>query len=291
MAQCRAGIVGTMPSLSVRPAEALESVIMQIKEILTLHDIAYPERKSAPFGINLIAHRSNVRLEHDLEVCVRQQVPLIITSLGPSRAIVDRVHAFGGVVFHDVTNMRHARKAIAEGVDGMVAVAAGAGGHGGTLSPFALVSEIRREFDGWIALAGAMSTGAHVAAAIAMGADFAYMGTRFIATQESSAPDAHKAMVIASHAADIVYTPCFSGVPGNYLRPSIVALGLDPDDLPANDPSAMNYVSGNTRPKAWKDVLSAGQGVGAIDAIPSVDELVQQLVQGYHAAGQRLNRP
>lgn len=288
VAQCRAGVVGTMPSLSIRPAEALDAALAQIEQALAEHDCAHPHRPAAPYGVNLIAHRTNARLEHDLEVCVRHRVPLVITSLGPSRRIVDQVHAYGGVVFHDVVNLRHARKAIGEGVDGLVAVAAGAGGHAGTHSPFALVAEIRREFDGWIALSGAISHGAHIAAAIAMGADFAYIGTRFLATVEAEVGDDYKAMVLASRAADIVYTPFFTGVPGNYLRASIEQAGLDPDHLPARDAESMDYSSGNSRAKAWKDVWGAGQGVGGIDDVPSVDALVGRLASEFAQASARL---
>lgn len=246
IAQCRCGMVGTMPSLSVRRAEELDTALSRIDAALAAHGRAHPERPAAPHGINLIAHKTNLRLEHDLEVCVAHRVPLVITSLGPSRriVIVDAVHGYGGTVFHDVTNLRHARKAIDEGVDGLVAVAAGAGGHGGTLSPFALLAEIRRHFDGYVALSGAMSSGAHVAAAIAMGADFAYLGTRFLATQEAAVADEYKAMVVASRAADIVYTPFFTGVHGNYLRASIVRAGLDPDHLPARDAGSLDDSSG-----------------------------------------------
>ena len=290
IAQCKAGIVGSMPSLSVRPAEDLDGALTHIELELAEHDRTYPDIPSAPYGINLIAHRTNARLEHDLEICVRHKVPLIITSLGPSRKIVDQVHDYGGAVFHDVINLRHACKAIDEGVDGIVAVAAGAGGHGGTLSPFALVGEIRQRFDGWIALAGAMSTGADVAAAIALGADFAYMGTRFIATQESGAEPDYKRMVVASQAADIVYTPCFTGVSGNYMRQSIARLGLDPDALPARGTDTMSYANGGTRPKAWKDVWSAGQGAGSVSDIPSVDELIARFVTDYQNAYARVGR-
>jgi nitronate monooxygenase len=288
IAQCSAGIVGTMPSLSVRPAEALDAALTRIEQALAGHDRAHPALPAAPFGVNLIAHRTNPRLEHDLEVCVRHRVPLVITSLGPSRRIVEQVHAYGGAVFHDVINLRHARKAIDEGVDGIVAVAAGAGGHGGTLSPFALVGEIRRQFDGWIALAGAMSSGAHVAAVIAMGADFAYLGTRFLATREAGVGDDYKAMVVSSRAADIVYTPFFTGVHGNYLRESIASAGLDPDHLPSRDTDTMDYSSGRSRAKAWKDVWGAGQGVGGIGDVPSVADLVARMVAEYDVAATRV---
>ena len=289
IAQCKAGIVGTMPSLSVRPAEALDGALTHIREGLAAHDREHPERPAAPFGINLISHKTNARLAHDLEVCIHHRVPLIITSLGPSRRVVERVHAYGGVVFHDVINIRHARKAVAEGVDGIIAVATGAGGHAGTLSPFALVGEIRKIFKGWIALSGAMSTGAHVAAAIAMGADFAYMGTRFIATSEAQASDDYKAMVLESTAADIVYSPYFTGVHGNYLRPSIAKAGFDPDALPARDADSMDIATRVDKPKAWKDVWSAGQGVGAIDDIPTLEMLVKRLRGEFLQAGNRLN--
>lgn len=289
IAQCKAGIVGTMPSLSVRPAEALDGALVRIREALAAHDREHPERPAAPFGINLISHKTNARLAHDLEVCIQHQVPLIITSLGPSRQVVERVHGYGGVVFHDVINIRHARKAIAEGVDGIIAVAAGAGGHAGTLSPFALVGEIRKIFNGWIALSGAMSTGAHVAAAIAMGADFAYVGTRFIATQEAQASDDYKTMVLDSTAADILYSPYFTGVHGNYLRPSIAQAGFDPDALPAREADSMDIATRVDKPKAWKDVWSAGQGVGSVDDIPAVDMLVHRLQTEFLQASSRLN--
>ena len=287
-AQCCAGVVGTMPSLSIRDAEQLEAALSRIESGLAAHDRAHADRPSAPYGVNLIAHKSNLRLEHDLEVCVRHRVPLIITSMGPSRRIVERVQAYGGVVFHDVTNLRHARKAMDEGVNGLVAVATGAGGHGGTLSPFALVGEIRRVFSGWIALSGAISNGAQIAAAQAMGADFAYMGTRFLATREAGASDENKAMVLQSAAADIVYTSAFTGVPGNYLRGSIVRAGLDPDHLPEREAGSISYATGTSRPKAWKDLWGAGQGVGLIDDLPSVATLVERLTTEHRAACMRL---
>lgn len=277
IAQCCSGVVGTMPSLTVREADQFDAVLTRIDTSLAEHNRLHPERPAAPYGVNLIAHKTNVRLEHDLEVCVRHRVPLIITSLGPSRRIVEQVHAYGGVVFHDVTNLRHAHKAIDEGVNGIVAVAAGAGGHGGTLSPFALVAEIRRQFDGWIALSGAISTGNQIAAALVMGADFAYMGTRFMATREANADEACKTMLVESTAVDIVYTAAFTGVPGNYLRGSIVRAGLDPDNLPEREAGRISYASGSSRPKAWKDLWGAGQGVGSIDDLPSVAQLVHRL--------------
>lgn len=284
IAQCCSGVVGTMPSLTVREADQFDAALTRIDTALAEHNRLHPERPAAPYGVNLIAHKTNVRLEHDLEVCVRHRVPLIITSLGPSRRIVEQVHAYGGVVFHDVTNLRHAHKAMDEGVNGIVAVAAGAGGHGGTLSPFALVTEIRRQFDGWIALSGAISTGNQIAAALAMGADFAYMGTRFMATREANADEACKTMLVESTAADIVYTAAFTGVPGNYLRGSIVRAGLDPDNLPERETGSISYASGSSRPKAWKDLWGAGQGVGSIEDLPSIAQLVLRLENEFHAA-------
>jgi len=286
-AQCCAGVVGTMPSLSIRDADQLDAALTRIEDALARHRQTHPGRPVAPYGINLIAHKSNLRLEHDLAVCVSHRVPLIITSLGPSRRIVEQVQAYGGAVFHDVTNLRHARKAMDEGVDGLVAVSAGAGGHGGTLSPFALVGEIRRVFSGWIALSGAISTGAQIAAAQAMGADFAYMGTRFLATREAGASDENKAMVLQSTAADIVYTPAFTGVPGNYLRGSIVRAGLDPDHLPEREAGSISYATGTSRPKAWKDLWGAGHGVGQIDDLPTVAQLVARLREEHTSAIQR----
>ncbi len=284
VAQCKAGVIGTMPSLNVRAADQLEPVLEGISSVLAEHDRVYPERRAAPFGVNLIAHRTNLRFEHDLAVCVRRKVPLVITSLGPSRRVVDQVHSYGGAVFHDVINLRHARKAIDEGVDGIVAVSAGAGGHAGLLHPFALVGEIRRLFRGWIALSGAISTGGQVAAALAAGADFAYIGTRFIATLESSAPQGHKDMVLTSDASGIVYTPFFSGVHANYLRASIEASGLDPDALTLDDSRPAGYTSVSAKPRAWKDVWSAGQGVGLVNDLLPTSELVSRMLSEYREA-------
>ncbi len=288
VAQCKAGLVGTMPSLSVRPQEAFEPALVQIRAELEAHQQENPGRPVGPFGINLIAHASNQRLAHDLEACIRQRVPLIITSLGPSRAIVERVHAYGGVVFHDVTNIRHARKAIAEGVDGLIAVAAGAGGHAGKIHPFALVNEIREIFDGTVVLSGAISDGRAVAAAIALGADMAYVGTRFIATQESDAASAYQQMLLASTAEDICTSNYFTGVSGSYLRPSIVAAGLDPDRLPSRETASMQVSDAGTKAKAWKDIWSAGQGVGTVHDMPNVAELVRRMREEFASAQVRL---
>lgn len=272
--QCRAGIVGAFPALNARPKEELDAWLTRIRAALTERD--------APFAVNQIVHGSNDRLEHDLEVCARHRVPIIITSLRAPHAVVDQVHGWGGLVFHDVTTLRHAEKALEGGVDGLILVAAGAGGHAGTLSPFALVAEVRRIWDGPIVLSGSITEGRQILAAQAMGADLAYIGTRFIATAESNADAAYKEMIIASSAADILYTPYFSGVPGSYLRPSIVAQGFDPDALPARDKSAMTFAS--TRSRTWKDIWSAGQGVGSITDAPPVAELVDRLAADYAAA-------
>lgn len=283
IAQCMAGILGTMPSLSVRPQEEFEPALIRIRRELDEHAAANPGKTVAPFGINLIAHRSNARLEHDLDVCVRQKVPLIITSLGPSAEIVAKVHAYGGKVFHDVINLRHARKAAAAGVDGLILVAAGAGGHAGTLSPFALVGEVRQFFAGTIVLSGSMSSGRDILAALAMGADIAYIGSRFIATTESDATPEQKAMVVGSTADDIVYTSYFTGVHGNYLKPAIRNAGLDPDTLGQGDAAAMSFVGGSSKPKPWKDIWSAGQGVGSVTDIPTTAELVDRMEEEFRS--------
>lgn len=283
IAQCKAGILGTMPSLSIRPKEEFEPALVRIRRELDDHAAANPGRIVAPFGINLIAHRSNERLEHDLDVCVRQKVPLIITSLGPSADIVARVHDYGGLVFHDVINMRHARKAAAAGVDGIILVAAGAGGHAGTMSPFALVGEVRRMFSGTVVLSGAMSSGRDVLAAVAMGADLAYVGSRFIATEESGATPEQKAMIVESSAEDIVYTSYFTGVHGNYLKPAVRNAGLDPDRLDQGDPAAMNFTGGSSKPKPWKDIWSAGQGVGSVTDIPTTAALVDRMEEEFRS--------
>lgn len=288
VAQCTSGIIGSFPALNARPAELLEEWIAGIQNALEQARPADPRARVAPFAVNQIIHQSNDRLERDLEVCIRRRVPIVITSLRAPHDVVKKVHQYGGAVFHDVISIRHAEKALEAGVDGLVLVCAGAGGHAGTLSPFALVREVRRFFDGPIALSGAITDGAGVLAAEALGADFAYIGTRFIATREARASDAYKQMIVDSRAADIVYTPCFSGVHGNYLRKSIVAAGLDPDNLPAADKSRMNFGANRERPKAWKDIWGAGQGVGNIDDVPPAAELIQRLQREYLAARARL---
>ncbi|MDZ7643591.1 MAG: nitronate monooxygenase family protein [Woeseiaceae bacterium] len=282
LAQCKAGIVGGFPALNARPASQLDDWLARITEELAAAAARYPERRIAPFAVNQIVHRSNDRLAHDVEMCVRYKVPIVITSLRPPADVVAAVHGYGGLVFHDVINLRHAEKAIEQGVDGIIAVCAGAGGHAGTLSPFALVREIREIFDGTIVLSGSMARGGDVLAARAMGADLAYLGTRFIATAEANAPTAYKDMIVRSAANDIVYTSLFTGVHGSYLKGSIVNAGLDPDNLPAGDPETMNFGSGgNTRAKAWRDIWGAGQGVGSIHDIPPVADLVTRLEREY----------
>jgi nitronate monooxygenase len=285
IAQCQAGIVGGFPALNARPKEKLEEWIVEIKQALAAFEAANPGKKAAPFAVNQIVHASNDRLEHDVEVCIRHQVPIQITSLRPPADVVARAHSYGGLVFHDVISVRHALKAAEQGVDGLILVCAGAGGHAGALSPFALVPEVRRFFKGAIILSGSISTGRAILSAQAIGADLAYIGTRFIATEEANAPPAYKQMLIDTAAADVVYTSLFSGVLGNYLKPSIAAAGLDPDNLPAGDKSKMNFANaGNTAAKAWRDIWGAGQGVGSIDDMPSVATLVSRLEAEYRAA-------
>jgi nitronate monooxygenase len=286
--QCISGIIGSFPALNARPAEALDEWLVKIKAGLDSHRGAHPEAKVAPFAVNQIIHQSNDRLDRDLDACVRHQVPMIITSLRAPDDVVKRVHAYGGVVFHDVISIRHAEKALEAGVDGLILVCAGAGGHAGMLSPIALVRETRRFFKGPIALSGAITDGAGILAAEAIGADFAYIGTRFIASREANAPEAYKQMIQQSRAADILYTPFFTGVNGNYLKPSITAAGLDPDNLPVADKNKMNFGSDRDKPKAWKEIWGAGQGVGNIDDAPPVRELVARLRQEYEAARRRL---
>ncbi len=289
VAQCTAGIVGAFPALNARPQERLDDWIREIRDRLTDFAEENPDAPVAPFAVNQIVHASNDRLRADMETCVRHEVPIIITSLRPPAEVVDAVHAYGGLVFHDVINLRHARKAIEQGVDGIIAVCAGAGGHAGALSPFALVKEIRREFDGVIILAGAMTGGGDLLAAQALGADLAYIGTRFIATREANAPDAYKDMIVASQAADIVYTPLFTGVHGSYLRGSITNAGLDPDQLPDTQASAMNFASGgDSDAKAWRDIWSAGQGVGSVEDLPDAHSLVMRIEAEYNETRARL---
>lgn len=285
IAQCKAGIVGSFPALNARPKEKLEEWIIQIKTELAAYQAANPDKPVAPFAVNQIVHQSNDRLEYDVEVCVRHEVPITITSLRAPSDVVKAVHSYGGILLHDVTNIRHAKKAAAEGVDGLILVCAGAGGHAGTLSPFALLPEVRQFFDGTIVLSGAIANGASILAAQAMGADLAYMGTRFIATREANAQQGYKQMLVDAGAQDIVYTALFTGVHGNYLRSSIAAAGLDPDNLPTSDKSKMNFGSdGNTRAKAWRDIWGSGQGVGSIYDVPSVRDCVARLRNEYEEA-------
>jgi nitronate monooxygenase len=287
IAQCRAGVVGSFPALNARPREQLDEWLSQIREALDAHDRAHPDRPSAPFAVNQIVHKSNDRLDHDLELCVKHRVPIVITSLGARPEVNQAVHSYGGIVLHDIINNRFARKAIEKGADGLIAVAAGAGGHAGTQSPFALVQEIREWFDGPILLSGAIANGAAVLAAQAMGADLAYIGSAFIATHEARASEAYKAAVVAGAADDIIYTNLFTGVHGNYLRASVVAAGLDPEDLPQSDPSAMNF--GSDRPvKAWKDIWGSGQGIAAVKSVVGAGELVERLIREYQEAWRRL---
>jgi nitronate monooxygenase len=286
VAQCIAGVVGSMPALNARPAEQLEEWLIEITEALAAHNAAHPEAPAAPFAINQIVHKSNDRLEHDMALCVKYKVPIIITSLGAREDINAAAHSYGGVVLHDVINNKHAHKAIEKGADGLIAVAAGAGGHAGVKSPFALIQEIRQWFDGPVALSGSIASGGAVLAAQAMGADFAYMGSAFIATEEARAADAYKQAVVDSNSDDIVYSNLFTGVHGNYLAPSIRAAGLDPDNLPESDPSKMSF--GGDKSKAWKDIWGCGQGIGAITKVQPAGELVAQLKREYAAARARL---
>lgn len=282
IAQCKAGVVGSFPALNARPAELLEQWLTRIDTELADYKAANPQAEVAPYAVNQIIHTSNDRLGHDMDVCARHKVPVVITSLSAPTEIVPRVHDWGGVVFHDVINVRHARKAIEAGVDGLILVCAGAGGHAGTQSPFALVHEVRKFWDGPIALSGAIATGRAVLAARALGADFAYVGTRFIATKEANADQRYKDMIVESGAEDIFYTPYFTGVHGNYLTRSIVGSGLDPNNLPARDKTSMSFGSGTI--KAWRDVWGAGQGVGAIDEVLPAGEVVARMRREYQEA-------
>jgi len=289
IAQCKAGIIGSFPALNARPASALDEWLTRIRDELDAHAAANPGAKVAPFAVNQIAHASNDRLQHDMDACVRHKVPLIITSLRPPREIVDAAHGYGGLVFHDVVSVRHARKAAEQGVDGIIVVCAGAGGHAGMGSPFALVREIREFFAGTLVLAGAMSSGADVLAAQAIGADMAYIGTRFLATTEANALPDYKQMIVESSADDVVYTSLFTGVKGNYLKRSVAAAGLDPDDLPEADKTKMNFGSGgNMEKKAWRDIWSGGQGIGNIHDVLPVREVVARMIVEYAAARRRL---
>jgi nitronate monooxygenase len=291
IAQCKAGVVGSFPSLNARPAEELERWLNRIQDELAQHDAAAsaPDGLSAPFAVNLIVHKSNDRLAHDLELCVRHKVPIVITSLGAREDVNQAVHSYGGIVLHDVINNVFAHKAVDKGADGLIAVAAGAGGHAGTTSPFALVQEIREWFSGPLALSGAIATGRAVLAAQAMGADLGYIGSAFIATSEANAAEGYKQMIVDSAAADIVYTNYFSGVHGNYLKPSVTRAGFDADNLPQADPSKMNFANTDGKVKAWRDIWSAGQGVGAVKEVLTVAELVGRLKREYDAALRELS--
>ncbi|WP_105438568.1 nitronate monooxygenase family protein [Neorhizobium sp. T25_13] len=288
LAQCKAGVVGAFPALNARPESQLDEWLAMITEDLATYNAANPERPAAPFAVNQIVHTSNKRLEHDLMMCVKYKVPIVISSLGAVPEVNAAVHSYGGIVLHDIINNRHANSAIRKGADGLIAVAAGAGGHAGTLSPFALVQEIREWFDGPLLLAGAIATGGGILAAQAMGADMAYIGSPFIATKEARAVDGYKQMIVDSNAADVVYSNYFTGIHGNYLKGSITATGMDPDALPVADPSKMDFDQAVSGPKAWKEIWGAGQGVGAVKAVVPVAELVDRLESEYRAARERL---
>jgi nitronate monooxygenase len=288
IAQCTAGIVGSFPALNARPAPQLDEWLAEITEALAAWNAAHPEQPAAPFAVNQIVHKSNDRLEQDMLLCAKYKVPIVITSLGARPEVNQAVHGWGGIVLHDVINQTFAHKAVEKGADGLILVAAGAGGHAGTQSPFALVQETRAWFDGPVVLSGAIARGESILAAQAMGADLAYIGSAFIATDEARAVDAYKHMVVASSAADIVYSSLFTGVAGNYLRGSIVAAGMDPDHLPAGDPSKMDFAAVMHGAKAWKDIWGCGQGIGAVDAVVPAARLVDRLAAQYAAARQRL---
>ena len=284
--QCKAGVIGSMPSLNARPAEQLDEWLAEITEALAAHDKAHPHQPAAPFAINQIVHKSNDRLEHDLQVCAKYRVPIVITSLGARTDVNDAVHGWGGVVLHDIINNSFAKKAIEKGADGLIAVAAGAGGHAGVKSPFALVQEIRQWFDGPVALSGAIASGGAVLAARAMGADFGYIGSAFIATEEARASDGYKQMIVDGSSDDIVYSNLFTGIHGNYLKGSIRNAGLDPDQLAVSDASKMNF--GGAATKAWKDIWGCGQGIGAVNSVLPARELIARLRCEYETARQRL---
>ena len=290
IAQCKAGIIGSFPALNARPQHVLEEWIERIKTELKEYQEQNPDKKVAPSAVNQICHGSNDRLQCDMEICVKHEVPIIITSLRPPAEVVEAAHSYGGLVFHDVINVRHAKKAADMGVDGLILVCAGAGGHAGALSPFALLREVKSWFDGTIILSGSIGDGYSVASALALGADFAYLGTRFIATHEANAEPEYKQMLIESSANDIVYSNLFTGVLGNYLKPSIQNAGLDPDNLPTADKSAMNFGSGgNTDSKAWKDILGSGQGIGLIEDAPTVESLVERIRAEFNEATSEFN--
>jgi nitronate monooxygenase len=286
IAQCKAGIVGAFPALNARPAEMLDEWLKRITGELTEHDAKHPEAPAAPFAVNQIVHRTNERLMHDVELCVKYKVPIMITSLGAREEVNEAAHSYGGITLHDIISNDFARKAIMRGADGLVAVAAGAGGHAGTISPFALISEIREWFDGPLALSGAIATGDAVLAAQAAGADLAYIGSAFIASEEANAAEGYKQMIVDSAASDIVYTNLISGVHGNYLKTSLTRAGLDVDDLPISDKSKMNFAP--DRKRAWKDIWGAGQGIGAVKSVMPAADLIARLGREYHAARARL---
>ena len=288
IAQCKAGVVGSMPALNARPASLLDEWLAEITETLDAYNRANPDRPAAPFAINQIVHKSNDRLDHDMALCAKYKVPLVITSLGAREDVNQAVHDWGGVVLHDIINNKFAHKAIDKGADGLIAVAAGAGGHAGTKSPFALVQEIREWFDGPVALSGSIATGDAILAAQAMGADFAYMGSAFIATEEARASEAYKQAIVDCTSDDVVYSNLFTGVHGNYLAPSIRAAGLDPDHLPESDPSKMSFSGGEGSKKAWKDIWGCGQGIGAIHQVVPAAELIARLRREYRAARERI---
>ena len=290
IAQCKAGIIGSLPALNARPQHVLGEWIDRIKTELAEYQAQNPDKKVAPFAVNQICHGSNDRLMDDMATCVEHEVPIIITSLRPPAELVEAAHSYGGLVYHDVINVRHAKKAAEQGVDGLILVCAGAGGHAGALSPFALLREVKEWFDGTVILSGSIGDGFSVASSLALGADFAYMGTRFIATKEANADQSYKEMLIESAADDIVYSNLFTGVSGNYLKPSIKNAGLDPNNLPEADKSAMNFGSGgNTDAKAWKDIWGSGQGIGGIKDDPSVGDLVERIIEEYNQAKKEFN--
>ena len=289
--QCKAGVIGSFPALNARPEPVLHEWLDRITTELAEWDEKNPDRPSAPFAVNQIVHKTNNRLEHDVEACVKFKVPVVITSLGARVEVNEAIHSYGGIVLHDIINTVFARKALEKGADGLIAVAAGAGGHAGTISPFALIQDIREFFDGPLALSGCLATGGSIAAAQAMGADMAYMGSAFIACDEANAAEAYKDMIVECDSKDIVYSNLFTGVHGNYLAPSIAAAGLDPNDLPESDPSKMNFGSGgNQKAKAWKDIWGCGQGIGAVTKRMPTAEFVAQLEREYEQAIAALNK-
>ncbi|MDI7862254.1 nitronate monooxygenase family protein [Rhizobiaceae bacterium n13] len=288
LAQCKAGIIGAFPALNARPESQLDEWLAMITEELAAYNAVNPDRPAAPFAVNQIVHTSNKRLEHDLMLCIKYKVPVVISSLGAVPEVNAAVHSYGGIVLHDVINNRHANSAIRKGADGLIAVAAGAGGHAGTLSPFALVQEIREWFDGPLLLAGAIATGGGILAARAMGADMAYIGSPFIATPEARADEAYKQMIVDSQSGDIVYSNYFTGIHGNYLKASIRATGMDPDHLPEADPSKMDFAAATSGPKAWKEIWGCGQGIGAVKGVEPVAEVVDRLEREYLEARARL---